>query len=979
MSRIRKHLFRKGQTGQTIVLLAIGFIVLLAFVGIVTDVSLMFVRYSSLRRAVDAAAVAAAGQVRRVVPTQQEKTDAAKGGGTAQQIADRAAGYAFARNYATVSLAARQFIELYGLNPTIVTVDTCYTLPGPPKAPYDKELNCDPTVPNWKPLKLVRVTAQVPSPTIFLRLIGWKDITLEASAVSQTASLDVVMIFDVSEAMAAQTTYRDWANIPYPDSTGKVDKSMRFLAPRMTQDPLPVFNQAVDDPYQAWQDTLHKTQAQLDSDPRFKPKAFAADNTKGAAANVTDPNPAANDPRMPRVDCRVKFYPSSGKYEIPHGLDPAINTVADDVVREEYFDYTGAAGYDEDANHLPSVRYDGFRPTYNYYGCCNEPLESDSSTPFARGSDLAPSALNFNFSYLVCQPFQQVREATKGFLNQVDFVRGDRVAFATYDRGATLIKPEATKADPQPQAMITSQSAAFNILNKAVGVHAEPFFYADTNGDNLWDAFVVGGSQYENCGLYTGADQTACITRQNKTQLFTWDKTGIVSASNPSGTPNTPGGFNNTPLGDMRDYPAKDDCFLQNATLEYPYSLWSAPQASVATDPTTDWMDYRYPSALTAIGKDPAGNDSIMNPNLNAAVWHNQIAPAVRPNTADMSTWMRKQLGLVKWNYEYRAGCRGGNVGAALRVGNNALVDPKTVRTDGSVWIMVLLGQGTAGASDPVRRGANWPAQGDPYGTGGYQSRPTKGDYGTFGVCPYGTPTQQGELVKGWEGYAPFCADEDPGTRHFCNVPAQIDADGNFYPDLGSPGSVCELTYDVDDFARDWADWVGLNDPFPGTVAPRAGKQLPTIFTIGFGYSFPKGFNCAKYAVDKDNTKCLGEELMRYIADVGDNNRIDTDYQQDYRDDHQTTLNLSVPDADWGGNSPCENKLITDGNGFTYSSPVDLKKAIQSGTPNTSPNNLIRPLDAGISCGNYFSAPAPDQLQPIFDEIASRMFTRISR
>ena len=65
MTKLPQRFLQRSQSGQSLVILAIGFIALLGFVGIVTDVSLMFVRYSSLTRAVDAASIAAAGQVRR--------------------------------------------------------------------------------------------------------------------------------------------------------------------------------------------------------------------------------------------------------------------------------------------------------------------------------------------------------------------------------------------------------------------------------------------------------------------------------------------------------------------------------------------------------------------------------------------------------------------------------------------------------------------------------------------------------------------------------------------------------------------------------------------------------------------------------------------------------------------------------------------------------------------------------------------------
>src|SRR3954468_9641278 len=108
LSRLAKRSMQQGQIGQTIVIMAFGFIVLLAFVGIVTDVSLMFVRYTTLRRAVDAAAGAAAGQMRRTVPTAAEKVAAGGDPAKADQLA-------FARSVSNVNLAARQFIEFYGL------------------------------------------------------------------------------------------------------------------------------------------------------------------------------------------------------------------------------------------------------------------------------------------------------------------------------------------------------------------------------------------------------------------------------------------------------------------------------------------------------------------------------------------------------------------------------------------------------------------------------------------------------------------------------------------------------------------------------------------------------------------------------------------------------------------------------------------------------------------------------------------------
>ncbi|MBI5930169.1 MAG: hypothetical protein HY862_12730 [Chloroflexi bacterium] len=183
--------FKKEKAGQSIVLLAIGFIALIAFVGLVTDLSLLFVRYSALRRSVDSAAIAAAGQIRE------------------------------GRDYGDVAIAARQYIELHGLEPNRVFVETCETdIAGwrtgtgtfqgqtahPAPEPIDGNMP-ETELCQWdNPRKLVRVTAQIQSPTTFLRLIGWNDITLEATSVSETAVLDVALVLDGSATMSQDTS-----------------------------------------------------------------------------------------------------------------------------------------------------------------------------------------------------------------------------------------------------------------------------------------------------------------------------------------------------------------------------------------------------------------------------------------------------------------------------------------------------------------------------------------------------------------------------------------------------------------------------------------------------------------------------------------------------------------------------------------------------------------------------------------------------
>ncbi len=211
--RIRAFLtqrLKRSQRGQSILLLAFAFVALLAFVGLVTDVSLLFVRYASLRRAVDAAAIAAAGQIRE------------------------------GSNYSNVAMAAEQYINLHNLDASSVLVETCETdiyqwraglgpwqgVPHPESNSQWNPVNekmpttelCD-----WAdPHKLVRVSAQIESPTTFLSLLGIGSITLEATSVSETALLDVALVIDTSESMSKETTLLHYqqVGVTLPADTG---------------------------------------------------------------------------------------------------------------------------------------------------------------------------------------------------------------------------------------------------------------------------------------------------------------------------------------------------------------------------------------------------------------------------------------------------------------------------------------------------------------------------------------------------------------------------------------------------------------------------------------------------------------------------------------------------------------------------------------------------------------------------------------
>jgi Flp pilus assembly protein TadG len=165
MSKIRP-LFRDrlhyGARGQALILLAVSFLVLLGFVGLTTDVGILYIYMGHLRRAVDAASLAAAAQYR------EGRTDA------------------------ELVSAAVQVMNLNGVDPDTYTilVQTCDTVPG------DAVLCTTPR------RKLVRVTGNLAVPTAFLRLVGVENIQISANSIGEAASLDVVLVIDLSESMA---------------------------------------------------------------------------------------------------------------------------------------------------------------------------------------------------------------------------------------------------------------------------------------------------------------------------------------------------------------------------------------------------------------------------------------------------------------------------------------------------------------------------------------------------------------------------------------------------------------------------------------------------------------------------------------------------------------------------------------------------------------------------------------------------------
>ena len=120
------------------------------------------------------------------------------------------------------------------------------------------------------------------------------------------------------------------------------------------------------------------------------------------------------------------------------------------------------------------------------------------------------------------------------------------------------------------------------------------------------------------------------------------------------------------------------------------------------------------------------------------------------------------------------------------------------------------------------------------------------------------------------------------------------------------------LLYDADDYARDYADFVGCYSPDPAAACSRPG-QGAVIFTIGMGNQV-----LSTYA---PGDIPHGVALLRYAAAVGDDGDPTTDL----------CANLNHNETEWR----------------TW-------------------------------CGNYYFDATGNDLDRVFEDIASRIFTRIT-
>jgi hypothetical protein len=163
------------ERGQALVITAIAFLAILAFAGLVTDAGTLYLNFTRLKRGLDAAAVAAANNIKdSSLPAAQRNT--------------------FIREAAREMLALNDIEDIYSLETYTcddagLPADFASLCPGPGE---DKR-------------KLAWVQATQNSPVYFLQLFGLGTVPITTHSVGEAASLDLVLVFDTSESMGSDT------------------------------------------------------------------------------------------------------------------------------------------------------------------------------------------------------------------------------------------------------------------------------------------------------------------------------------------------------------------------------------------------------------------------------------------------------------------------------------------------------------------------------------------------------------------------------------------------------------------------------------------------------------------------------------------------------------------------------------------------------------------------------------------------------
>jgi len=170
------------ERGQAMVITAVAFLAMLAFAGLVTDAGSLYLNFTRLKRGLDAAAVAAANEIRdSSLPTAQRR--------------------ALIRESAREMLALNHIENIYSLE-TYLCEDAGIPAAFASVCPAPGEIK----------RKLAWIQATQTSPVYFLQLFGVTDVPITTHSIGEAASLDVVVVIDTSESMASETVGFDAAD-----------------------------------------------------------------------------------------------------------------------------------------------------------------------------------------------------------------------------------------------------------------------------------------------------------------------------------------------------------------------------------------------------------------------------------------------------------------------------------------------------------------------------------------------------------------------------------------------------------------------------------------------------------------------------------------------------------------------------------------------------------------------------------------------
>lgn len=955
---------RRTRSGQSIIIIAIGFIVLIAFVGIATDAALLFVRYSTLRRAIDAAAVAAAGQIREN------------------------------SSYAQMAAAAQQYIQVHGLEASSVIVDTCETEINNLRNDITKNIggiyngvgaaqawlaDIDPStkVPRSDlcrkdPAKLVRVSAQIDSPTTFLSVLGYKTIRLTASAISQTAVMDVVLMIDGSLSMAADTYALQTAT--------RSNNSLAEYAAREDElDKFPGFYRGNPDPKLGFDLGLGKYNSANDANVYDGYGRLV--RTRPSDGTITTDAPGVGSIRG---ECRVgdPGEASRENVNLPRGQLGQFLTLGN-------YAWGGCC-------NDPTTQIDASDPTYgnpnrltdyNWFidartGVIQTVAGANDPNGKPSTSRVKDGKRDGNFADLVCRPFKDVRDATRRFLLKVDFTRGDRAIMIQFDATAHPITPSGGGSP-----VFIDRGSAINALNKKVGIEENPNGFA-----------------------------FSCATHFNYAR--DWGRKLTTADPSGAGTIDTAAGH---PLGNSYEFyntPYNNSEFFYETIAPCPdTNTGAAIQAGTAllADPTWIRRDAVWIAVLLSDGypnRTPGLGVTDNDGTLGAATYG---LPGV--SFADLPS-----AGLT-WNPNFHQVPAKGNFTLPDAFGVQVAYGGATNKSTGSFFDKPRPFSSTindpgfcpwstfcdpiAGGGSANDYGGSYSEVGGPYGS--YVNRPANGTNGfpdattqyynskewwtqycrdvvknaepmwwsfvqnSGAVNPTDTTWHEGGQSLG--ARKPICSSSNPDARHFCVETSS----GRISPGSG----VCSTYYDAVDFARDRVDFAALID-----YTPKFKGNFIAMFSIFFPHITT---DAARPYNNYLRDNILGVKFMRYVADAGDNGVIDNPLQRWYRD--QAYVGTYQKDPMPGGSSLFDDKIGFNSASIppSYSAnpdpcfQYDFREDAGGVFPdysiangNNPANNRFEDL-ARTTCGNYYYAGDRTAVDRAFTDIATRLFTRLAR